>query len=106
MPDKFEFDISQADMKRDLNIEEIKQLASLWKMLDVKGVPIEDVPKEYMKIDAINDLMKSLCDIGKRHNLGQAELIITTRCALFDIIWQFILHNSEMEKQVWQFENK
>lgn len=106
MTDDFKPDISDMNMDRMLNDTEVKIVANLWKMLDVKGVPIDDIPEELIKMKAVHELQHNLCGLGKKHDLNRLEMVIAVRCALFNVIWDYTLVNSEVDKQRFQHENK
>lgn len=106
MTDEFKLDKEAMDMTRMLNIEEVKVITHLWKMLDVKGVPIDDIPEDLIHMDAVKYLMNQLCNAGKKYNLSRAEMVIAVRCALFDVLWNYTLVDTEVAKQKFQHDNK
>ena len=108
MTDKFKPDAKEIkkNMNRMLNNAEVKVVADLLKMLDVRGVPIDDIPEELINLKAVKELEHRLCQLGKDHNLNRLEMVLAVRCALFDVIWDYTLVTSEVDKQRFQHENK
>jgi hypothetical protein len=106
MSDEFKPNFSEINMERMLNTEEAKQVGKLWKTLDIVGVPIDDIPKHFINIPVIQEMIDSICEIGRKHNLSRMELMVVVRCALFEVIWDYTLSKSEIGKQKFQHDNK